>query len=79
MLATGGSALKAVEVLTEHGVSPDNVIFVNVISSPGMSTSILPINICTHILAEGLRTFCGAYPNVSFCQTVEMIAMLNGD
>ncbi|KDQ65144.1 hypothetical protein JAAARDRAFT_28795 [Jaapia argillacea MUCL 33604] len=34
MLATGGSAIKAVEVLQEHGVPEDRIIFVNLISSP---------------------------------------------
>mmetsp|Transcript_13102 Transcript_13102/g.17993 ORF Transcript_13102/g.17993 Transcript_13102/m.17993 type:complete len:230 (+) Transcript_13102:75-764(+) len=34
MLATGGSCIKAVEVLREHGVSDDKIIFVNLISCP---------------------------------------------
>jgi uracil phosphoribosyltransferase len=34
MLATGGSAMKAVEVLMESGVPEDRIIFVNLISSP---------------------------------------------
>ncbi|KAG8958029.1 Uracil phosphoribosyltransferase, synthesizes UMP from uracil [Tulasnella sp. 419] len=34
MLATGGSAIKAVEVLKEHGVPEDRIIFLNLISSP---------------------------------------------
>ncbi|KZP05338.1 PRTase-like protein [Athelia psychrophila] len=39
MLATGGSAMKAVEVLVEHGVPEDRIIFVNLISSPeGLKT-----------------------------------------
>ncbi|KAG6905010.1 Uracil phosphoribosyltransferase, synthesizes UMP from uracil [Tephrocybe rancida] len=39
MLATGGSAMKAVEVLMEHGVPEDRIIFVNLIASPeGLTT-----------------------------------------
>ncbi|KAJ7240019.1 armadillo/beta-catenin/plakoglobin [Mycena rebaudengoi] len=34
MLATGGSAMKAVEVLIDHGVPEDRIIFVNLIASP---------------------------------------------
>lgn len=30
-LATGGSAMKAVEVLMEHGVPEDRIIFVNLV------------------------------------------------
>lgn len=31
--ATGGSAMKAVEVLMEHGVSEDRIIFINLVRS----------------------------------------------
>eukprot|EP01116_Phalansterium_solitarium_P024146 TRINITY_DN8756_c0_g1_i2.p1 TRINITY_DN8756_c0_g1~~TRINITY_DN8756_c0_g1_i2.p1 ORF type:complete len:241 (+),score=63.77 TRINITY_DN8756_c0_g1_i2:402-1124(+) len=34
MLATGGSVLKAIEVLLEHGVRQDRIIFVNLIAAP---------------------------------------------
>lgn len=34
MLATGGSAMKAVEVIMEHGVPEERIIFINLISSP---------------------------------------------
>ena len=34
MLATGGSVLKAIEVLIEHGVTPDRIIFLNLVASP---------------------------------------------
>ncbi|KAF7329890.1 Uracil phosphoribosyltransferase [Mycena kentingensis (nom. inval.)] len=47
MLATGGSAMKAIEVLMEHGVPEERIIFINLISAP-----------------EGLRNFCGKYPQV---------------
>jgi uracil phosphoribosyltransferase len=33
MLATGGSACKAIKVLLDNGVSEENIIFVNVMSS----------------------------------------------
>ncbi|KAG8747444.1 Uracil phosphoribosyltransferase, synthesizes UMP from uracil [Ceratobasidium sp. 414] len=49
MLATGGSAIKAVEafygVLMEAGVPEERIMFLNLIASP-----------------EGIRTFCGKYP-----------------
>jgi len=34
MLATGGSAIKAVEVLKDHNVPEERIIFLNLISSP---------------------------------------------
>jgi uracil phosphoribosyltransferase len=34
MLATGGTALKAIQVLLDHGVAENNVIFVNLIAAP---------------------------------------------
>jgi uracil phosphoribosyltransferase len=34
MLATGGSAIKAVEVLEKHGVSQETIIFVNLVACP---------------------------------------------
>lgn len=34
MLATGGSAMKAIEVLLEHGVAEDRILFLNLIASP---------------------------------------------
>ncbi|ORY78247.1 uracil phosphoribosyltransferase [Protomyces lactucae-debilis] len=39
MLATGGSAIKAVEVLLERGVPEEHIIFLNLISAPeGIAT-----------------------------------------
>lgn len=32
LLATGGSAIKAVEVLMEHGVPEERIIFINLVS-----------------------------------------------
>ncbi|KAI0368470.1 PRTase-like protein [Pilatotrama ljubarskyi] len=34
MLATGGSAIKAVEVLKDHGVPEERIIFINLIAAP---------------------------------------------
>ncbi len=34
MLATGGSAMKAIDVLIEHGVAEERIVFVNIISCP---------------------------------------------
>ena len=34
IVATGGSVVKAVEVLKEHGVQQDKIIFLNLISAP---------------------------------------------
>ncbi|KAK1923482.1 putative uracil phosphoribosyltransferase 1 [Papiliotrema laurentii] len=34
MLATGGSCIKAIEVLLSHGVQEDKIIFLNLIASP---------------------------------------------
>ncbi|GAA5898355.1 hypothetical protein JCM5296_001349 [Sporobolomyces johnsonii] len=39
MLATGGSAIKAIEVLIDHGVPQERVIFLNLVASPeGLET-----------------------------------------
>ena len=36
MPATGGSAIKAVEVLKEHDVPEERIIFINLVSLPSM-------------------------------------------
>jgi len=58
MLATGGSAAKAIEVLTEHGVPEDQIFFVNVIAAPEGIDYILnkypKITIVTSYLDDGL-------------------------
>ncbi|CAG7848156.1 Uracil phosphoribosyltransferase Short=UPRTase; AltName: Full=Pyrimidine-degrading protein 16; AltName: Full=UMP pyrophosphorylase; AltName: Full=Uracil catabolism protein 6 [Serendipita indica DSM 11827] len=47
MLATGGSAKKAVEVLKEAGVAEDRIIFINLISSPeGLKTFCSSFPLC---------------------------------
>ena len=48
MLATGGSALKAIEVLVDqYKVAPDKIIFANMICAP-----------------EGLKAMAEAYPQI---------------
>lgn len=34
MLATGGSAIQAMQVLVDHGVKPERILFLNVLASP---------------------------------------------
>ncbi|WFD29944.1 uracil phosphoribosyltransferase [Malassezia sp. CBS 17886] len=34
MLATGGSAIQAINVLVDHGVKPEKILFLNLIASP---------------------------------------------
>lgn len=34
MLATGGTALAAIQVLLEHGVAPDRIVFVSLLAAP---------------------------------------------
>ncbi len=33
MLATGGSACKAIDIIVEHGVAEENIVFVNFVAS----------------------------------------------
>jgi uracil phosphoribosyltransferase len=63
MLATGGSALEALRVLTqEFGVPPERVVFANVISCP-----------------EGLRNVSEAYSRLRRIVTAAVDPVLNGD
>lgn len=59
MLATGGSALKAVEVLLEHGVKEDHIIFINLVAAPegirNFYSRFPKINIVTAAVDEGLN------------------------
>ncbi|KDR74321.1 hypothetical protein GALMADRAFT_577530 [Galerina marginata CBS 339.88] len=59
MLATGGSAMKAVEVLMEHGVPEERIIFINLIAAPeGLTTfcSRFPsLKVITGWIDEGLN------------------------
>ncbi len=44
MLATGGSAMKAVEVLMDHGVPEERIIFINLVRSLFFLVFISPTN-----------------------------------
>ncbi|KAJ3170431.1 Uracil phosphoribosyltransferase, synthesizes UMP from uracil [Irineochytrium annulatum] len=58
MLATGGSANKAIDVLLEHGVAEERILFVNLISAPDGIKTVLSahpkIKIVTAEIDEGL-------------------------
>ncbi|KAL4241270.1 PRTase-like protein [Abortiporus biennis] len=59
MLATGGSAMKAVEVIMEHGVPEERIIFINLISSPeglkNFSTKFPNLRVITGWIDQGLN------------------------
>lgn len=58
MLGTGGSAIKAIETLTQHKVEPCKVIFVNLLAAPegieNLHTSYPDIQIVTAGIDKGL-------------------------
>ncbi|KAI1319423.1 Uracil phosphoribosyltransferase, synthesizes UMP from uracil [Mortierella claussenii] len=58
-LATGGSAMKAIEVLLDHGVSEDKIIFVNLLCCPEGITAVMgsfpKIKIVTAEVDDGLN------------------------
>jgi hypothetical protein len=66
--ATGGSAMKAVEVVMEHGVPEDRIIFINLVRA----LSLYLHSIFRHdqfggaqvSAPEGLKTFTSRYPLV---------------
>lgn len=59
MLATGGSAMKAIEVLIEHGVPEAKILFVNLVSCPEgidtLTTKYPEIVIVTACIDKGLN------------------------
>lgn len=59
MLATGGSAKTAIEVLISSGATEDNIVFINVVSCPEGITALLSkyprIRIVTGEIDEGLN------------------------
>ncbi|PPQ95850.1 hypothetical protein CVT26_015980 [Gymnopilus dilepis] len=59
MLATGGSAMKAVEVLMEHGVPEERIIFINLIAAPeglkAFCTRFPSLKVITGWIDEGLN------------------------
>ncbi|GAA5987014.1 hypothetical protein JCM10908_000992 [Rhodotorula pacifica] len=58
MLATGGSAIKAVEVLIDHGVPQERIIFLNLVSCPeglkAMHTAYPQVKVVTAWVDDGL-------------------------
>ncbi|WVW86800.1 uracil phosphoribosyltransferase [Kwoniella bestiolae CBS 10118] len=58
MLATGGSCIKAIEVLLEHGVAEEKILFLNLIASPEgiqkVCTRFPKLRIITAWVDEGL-------------------------
>ncbi|GAA6012520.1 hypothetical protein JCM8202_003357 [Rhodotorula sphaerocarpa] len=58
MLATGGSAIKAVEVLIDHGVPQERIIFLNLVSCPeglkAMHTAYPHVKVVTAWVDDGL-------------------------
>lgn len=59
MLATGGSAIKAVEVLIENGVDPGKILFLNLLAAPEgikrMLSTFPQLRIVTVEIDEGLN------------------------
>ncbi|KAF9530986.1 armadillo/beta-catenin/plakoglobin [Crepidotus variabilis] len=59
MLATGGSAMKAVEVLKEHGVPEERIIFINLVAAPeglkAFCTKFPTLKVITGWIDEGLN------------------------
>ncbi|KIK85687.1 hypothetical protein PAXRUDRAFT_831945 [Paxillus rubicundulus Ve08.2h10] len=59
MLATGGSAMKAVEILKEHGVLEERIIFINLVAAPeglkAFSTKFPALRVITGWIDKGLN------------------------
>ncbi len=59
MLATGGTAIKAIQVLILHGVNPLNILFLNLIACPEGISNVMSkfpdIKIVTAEIDEGLN------------------------
>lgn len=58
MLATGGSAIRAIETLVQHGVNPSKILFLNLLAAPEGIERILKafpqLRIVTGEIDEGL-------------------------
>ena len=66
MLATGGSALMAINVLKEAGVAEDNIMFINVVSCPeGLK------NLAEN--APGVRIITAACDQVCVCNSLSTL------
>lgn len=65
--ATGGSAIKAVEVLLSHGVPENRIIFINLVGFH-LSVSVLICSLyrnhCKISAPEGLQNFCTKFPQL---------------
>ncbi|KAL2393325.1 Uracil phosphoribosyltransferase [Exophiala dermatitidis] len=59
MLATGGSAIMAVEVLKNHGVPEDRILFLNLIASPegirNFAEKVPKVRVITAFIDQGLN------------------------
>lgn len=68
MLATGGSLLKAIDVLKRNGVAPQNIIVVNVLASPAgieRFTEIWPeITLITSSIEQGMTETAFMRPGI---------------
>ena len=68
MLATGGTALKAIEVLTEHGVPEEHIVFITVITVPEGIAAVCEqhpgIRIVTSSIEERLNTDAYMLPGI---------------
>ena len=66
--ATGGSAMKAVEVIMEHGVPEDRIIFINLVGAAfhlySISFDISYMGRTQISAPEGLKKFAGRYPSL---------------
>ncbi|CAG8814269.1 19963_t:CDS:2, partial [Racocetra persica] len=58
MLATGGSAIKAIEVLISHGVKEDKILFLNLVAAPegiqAVTSRFSKLKIITAYIDKGL-------------------------
>lgn len=80
MLATGGSAIKAIEVLLEHGVPENRIIFLNLIASPTGIRSMLDaypqVRIVTAWVDEGLNDRKFIIPGLGGKSSVRFLDLL---
>lgn len=78
VLATGGSAIKAIEVLLQHGVAEDKIIFVNLLCVPGTSPFFAPSSSNLNVATEGLSNVLQKFPKIRIV-TAEIDAKLDKD
>jgi len=69
--------MKAVEVLMEHGVPEERIIFINLVDN-FTHTSLYPFSYCQIASPEGLTTFCAKYPQLKVvCSTFLPLHLLS--